>query len=223
VSTIGGRAGVPGSQDGTGSAARFDIQNGVAVDSARNLYVADYGNDTIRLGAPLSGVSPTVITSPQGQTAQFGSSVTFTVTVSGSLPLGYQWLFNGANTSDNTRVTGSRAAALTINGLMMGDSGAYQVVVTNAYGAVASQLAVLTVEPPPPPVVLPGDLMVGPSGAFTLSFLGLPNATYSILASTNLLDWILLGPASQPASGQFQFTDPTTSKPAARYYRIRWP
>ena len=41
VTTLAGLAGNPGSADGTGSAARFNYPNGVAVDSAGNVYVAD--------------------------------------------------------------------------------------------------------------------------------------------------------------------------------------
>jgi sugar lactone lactonase YvrE len=48
VSTLAGLPGILGSADGTGSAARFTNPNGVAVDSAGNVYVADTTNDTIR-------------------------------------------------------------------------------------------------------------------------------------------------------------------------------
>ena len=48
VTTLAGQAGVKGTNDGTGSAARFDSPAGVAVDGLTNLYVADTGNDTIR-------------------------------------------------------------------------------------------------------------------------------------------------------------------------------
>ena len=48
VSTLAGLAGNPGSDDGTGSAARFGGPSGVAVDSAGNVYVADSSNQTIR-------------------------------------------------------------------------------------------------------------------------------------------------------------------------------
>ena len=41
VTTLAGSAGQTGSSDGTGSAARFDGPDGVAVDSAGNVYVAD--------------------------------------------------------------------------------------------------------------------------------------------------------------------------------------
>jgi DNA-binding beta-propeller fold protein YncE len=48
VTTIAGMAGSYGSADGTGSDAQFGYPSGIAVDSATNIYVADYGNSTIR-------------------------------------------------------------------------------------------------------------------------------------------------------------------------------
>ncbi len=48
VSTFAGVAGQTGSLDGTGSAARFNGPDAIAIDSAGNLYVADFGNSTIR-------------------------------------------------------------------------------------------------------------------------------------------------------------------------------
>jgi streptogramin lyase len=49
VTTIAGTAKSEGSMDGTGSAARFKFPIALAVDRNGNVYVADYGNDTIRL------------------------------------------------------------------------------------------------------------------------------------------------------------------------------
>jgi hypothetical protein len=48
VTTIAGTAGVTGSTDGTGSAARFYFPSGVAVDTSGNVFVADSVNSTIR-------------------------------------------------------------------------------------------------------------------------------------------------------------------------------
>jgi sugar lactone lactonase YvrE len=42
VTTLAGTAGISGSTDGRGGAARFSQPAGVAVDSAGNIYVADY-------------------------------------------------------------------------------------------------------------------------------------------------------------------------------------
>ena len=48
VTTFAGQAGAPGFVDGTGSAARFNFPNGLAVDSTGILYVADSANQSIR-------------------------------------------------------------------------------------------------------------------------------------------------------------------------------
>jgi sugar lactone lactonase YvrE len=57
VTTVAGSAGNPGSANGVGSAARFKNPNGVAIDTSGNLYVADYGNSTIRKITPDGTVS----------------------------------------------------------------------------------------------------------------------------------------------------------------------
>ncbi len=48
VTTLAGSAGLSGSTDGTGSGARFNGPQGVAVDGAGNVYVGDTGNHVIR-------------------------------------------------------------------------------------------------------------------------------------------------------------------------------
>ena len=48
VSTLAGNAAMPGSADGTGTAAQFLGDSGIALDGAGNLYIADTGNNTIR-------------------------------------------------------------------------------------------------------------------------------------------------------------------------------
>jgi streptogramin lyase len=52
-STIAGLAGHGGSTDGTNSAARYSSPNDVAVDSSGNVFVADFGNNTIRKLTPV--------------------------------------------------------------------------------------------------------------------------------------------------------------------------
>jgi sugar lactone lactonase YvrE len=56
VTTLAGTAGIAGSADGTGAAARFYNPNGMAIDSAGNLYVVDTDNSTIRKVTPAGAV-----------------------------------------------------------------------------------------------------------------------------------------------------------------------
>ena len=53
VSTVAGSAGIRGSADGTNNAASFAYPQGIAVDGAGSLYVADSDNNTIRKITPL--------------------------------------------------------------------------------------------------------------------------------------------------------------------------
>jgi hypothetical protein len=57
VTTFAGAAGAPGSADGAGNLARFSNPNSVALDAANNLYVADGGNNAIRMITPAGMVT----------------------------------------------------------------------------------------------------------------------------------------------------------------------
>ena len=63
VTTIAGSAGSTGTVDGTGSAARFNMPSGLAVDAQDTIYVCDSNNDTIRK-ITSQGVVTTIAGSP---------------------------------------------------------------------------------------------------------------------------------------------------------------
>jgi len=69
VSTFAGAAGATGSSDGSGSAARFNSPQGIAVDGAGNVYVADTNNSTVR-----EITSAGAVTTLAGAAGQTGSS-----------------------------------------------------------------------------------------------------------------------------------------------------
>ncbi len=57
VTTLAGKAGVSGSADGLGSAARFVTPYGITIDPAGHIYVADSRNDTVRQVTPAGMVT----------------------------------------------------------------------------------------------------------------------------------------------------------------------
>jgi hypothetical protein len=69
VTTFVGQAGQAGSIDGTGNAARLRNPNGLAIDASGNLYLADWGNHTIRRITPAG-----VVTTLAGQAGAAGSA-----------------------------------------------------------------------------------------------------------------------------------------------------
>ena len=76
ASTLAG-SGSPGSLDGTGTAASFFYPNGVAVDSAGNVYVADTFNSKIRKITPLGVVTTLAGSGAQGNLNGTGVTATF--------------------------------------------------------------------------------------------------------------------------------------------------
>lgn len=100
------------------------------------------------LSAPLvlalgPGVAPAISAQPVNQTVPAGFLVQFQVLASGTTPLAYQWLRNG------TAVPGATSPTLALMNAQSANAGSFQVVVTNAYGAVTSSVAALTVTSQP--------------------------------------------------------------------------
>jgi hyaluronate lyase len=80
---------------------------------------------------------------PASTTALVGDSITFTTTVTGAVPIGYQWRCNGTNIPGATS-----GASLTLVNLVTNNSGSYTLVASNALGKATNSLsASLTVRP----------------------------------------------------------------------------
>jgi hypothetical protein len=91
------------------------------------------------------GTRPTIDTHPFSQTVVEGSSVTFSVTVAGSLPMNYRWRKGATNFLQYT--TNSLVGLLTFNPVQLTNAGTYTVAITNILGPAIrlSDAAVLTV------------------------------------------------------------------------------
>ena len=148
VTTLAGTARSSGSTDGTGSAALFYSPNGVAVNAAGNVYVADTSNNTIRMGVPLVATAPAITTQPASQTVSEDNSVTFTATASGTPAPTFQWQ------KDSINLSGATSGSYTIANATATDAGNYTVIATSSVGSATSNAAVLTV------IIAPGNAVV---------------------------------------------------------------
>ena len=84
-------------------------------------------------------LAPTVLRQPQSRAALSGEPASFSVTASGTPPLGFQWRFNGAD------IPGATDATLIVPNASPASEGDYTVTVKNAAASVTSQAARLTV------------------------------------------------------------------------------
>jgi hypothetical protein len=74
VTTLAGSAGNSGSTDGVGANALFNEPQGVAVDNAGNVYVADTENEMIRKMTPVHGTTNWMVTTIAGSPFYYGSN-----------------------------------------------------------------------------------------------------------------------------------------------------
>ncbi len=78
---------------------------------------------------------------PTNQTVKVGSTVSFSATVTGSLPLYYQWYL----TATNNPLAGATNSTLTLTNVQLANAGVYFMMVTNYLGSAVSTNALLTV------------------------------------------------------------------------------
>ncbi len=194
----------------------------VVVSNAMGVVTSQVATLELAFGPPI------IVQHPQSLTVLAGNPVTFAVQVTNtaSLPLTYQWR-KGTNVLE-TIVLRDWVCAFTLpdvrtNVTATNGPGLYRVVVRNGAspGGVASGYATLTVLMPPAPTL--GPCTWRTDGGFQLQFSGPAGAHYTVLASTNLVDWVEVGVAAETTAGQFEFSDRAVLGQPARFYRLRSP
>ncbi|MGH7952028.1 MAG: immunoglobulin domain-containing protein [Limisphaerales bacterium] len=128
--------------------------------------------------------APSIDAQPQDESVFTGQNATFTVIVSGSAPLTYQWFYNS-----DTPLTNATNSSLTITNAQLSDSGGYSIVVSNAYDSVVSDTAELTVSVPTAPIIVTQPqsqtVLPGQSASFSVSAGGSAPFTYQWYFNTN--------------------------------------
>ena len=154
------------------TAATLPFTNVQLVDEADYLAVVtdDIASVTSRVARLIVKVPPTVIVPLASSTNLVGSSVTFTLVATGSLPMGFQWR-RGVVILTNI-VSMSRTGVFTLNNLALADSGSYRVILTNSGNfapGIASATATLLVVAPPVITNQPQSLAVEPGANATFT------------------------------------------------------
>src|SRR5260221_7070595 len=121
----------------------------------------------------------TIQTQPQGRSVRLSSltnvvaaNLTFSVSVLGSPPISYQWVFNG------TDISGATGSNYTLTSVSFSSLGSYWVKVTDAIGSLVSDPAILGILIAPavvqPLPSQPITLLQRDSISYTVSVSGLP-------------------------------------------------
>jgi hypothetical protein len=88
---------------------------------------------------------PQITTQPQSQAVGLGENAIFTVTVTGTTPLKYQWRKDSTNLEELGNISGSTSSNLTISNASFQDAGTYSVIISNTIASVSSSGAALDV------------------------------------------------------------------------------
>jgi hypothetical protein len=141
-----------------------------------------YGDDAMNwaAGSPTAGAAftsgslPTITQSPVNQTVVGGNSVSFSGMATGTGPLRYQWRHNG------NVINGATNSILMLQNVQISQAGEYVLYVLNAFGAVMSTPATLT-------VLVPLDIEF-------------PPASRSVREGTNVTFVVVASSANPPIS-----------------------
>lgn len=133
-------SGSPAIDDGDNPAI---MQTGVGIDldSLPRIHNSTVDMGVYEFGSAV-GNSPVFTQNPQPQAVCEGGAVTFSVSVSGLQPVGYQWYKNG------TAISGATQNPYTIPAASQSHEGSYTCVVSNNAGTATSQPALLEVNAP---------------------------------------------------------------------------
>ena len=146
--------------------------------------------------AYLSGL-PKIVQQPVDQPVNQGLTASFAVVASSTLPMTYQWWFNGAD------LAGATNSTLTVTNAQNSNAGTYAVAVHSSAGPTLSRNAVLTVLLPLPPRLIGLWRFDEGAGTDAHDSSGLTNHGILTTDGSNLPAWV----PSRPGFGtalQFQ-------------------
>ena len=138
-----------------------------------------------------------------------GNNVTFSVSTAGGTPMNYRWFFNQTNL-----LASGTNSFLSLTNVQLTNAGNYSVIVTNWFNGVTSTppASLIVYTDATPTLSVPSN---STNGQFQFSITGVTGLNYTVLASTNLVDWIPLKTNISP----FNFVDTNVILFPQRFYR----
>ncbi|MGC8744958.1 MAG: immunoglobulin domain-containing protein [Verrucomicrobiia bacterium] len=101
------------------------------------------GDSTVLIDAiailELPPTPPNFITQPTGGFVKQGNTFVLNAIVQGSMPISYQWQFNGSD------IPGEQSDTLTLSNITLQQAGEYKLIASNQYGVSTSAVAVVMV------------------------------------------------------------------------------
>jgi len=184
----------------------------VAVDDAGDVYIAD-SSAGMMFELPHAFVATNSLTIPAGA-ANYALPVVLPATANLNPPF--------TPVSDQSWLTITMSALGMLSFSVPENTGALRT----AHVTVLGQTIAITQQIIGPAPALNGVQMLG-GGVIQFSFNGNPNASFSVLSTTNLTlplsSWTVVGPALFAPAGQFQFTSPPTPSDTQVFYIVRSP
>jgi hypothetical protein len=214
----------------------FSVPAGTAADFAGNAATASSPSPTVIVDA----TPPSVVISPPSVTSTNSGSVSYTVTFSDA-SLAYTSLSatniatqqTGSATLTNLTVTPGTGTATSTNytvtlwglagngtlGFIVSSNAATDLAGNQSAATASGTFTVFTTPP-----VLTGVQVTG-QGVIRFSFTNNPNATFTVLSSTNLslppTNWTVVGAPTNNPPGVFQYASPPTPNDPQRFYLIQ--
>jgi glucose/arabinose dehydrogenase len=191
-----------------------------------NLYFLSRNNEALYKVTYTPDSIPSIITDPLDQTVSLGFQASFSASASGLAPLSYQWR------KGTTIIPGATNNTFIIPAVAFSDSGDYNMIVSNAFGADTSLNAHLTVTGNQPPVAVIDTPLAGTlySGGDTIYFHGvitdpedgaLPDSMYAWEVVFHHLTHVHPGPIAGTGISSGSFIIPSSGEVSPDvFYRL---